>query len=267
MKIMNEYHAMDSNKITVSKINSYMNCSMQYYFQYIEKVKAYSRSSLLLGSAFHSAEATNDTQKIVSDVDLPVDEVCDVFSTQFDEGGHETLFMQDEDKGRLKDDGYGLIQCYHKVMTPNIHPKAVEAKFELKLSNTDMVFAGKMDVITKDNKIIERKTKRARPSSVEGSHKLQLTAYQAGYLVTYKEKPKEARLDYCIMKKTPECLSYVVDVTDTDIEYLVNMINLVKESVDKGIFIPNRASFMCSSKYCQYSELCTAKFGGTVKGD
>jgi CRISPR/Cas system-associated exonuclease Cas4 (RecB family) len=175
--------------------------------------------------------------------------------------------MQDEDKGRLKDDGYGLIQCYHKVMTPNIHPKAVEAKFELKLSNTDMVFAGKMDVITKDNKIIERKTKRARPSSVEGSHKLQLTAYQAGYLVTYKEKPKEARLDYCIMKKTPECLSYVVDVTDTDIEYLVNMINLVKESVDKGIFIPNRASFMCSSKYCQYSELCTAKFGGTVKGD
>jgi CRISPR/Cas system-associated exonuclease Cas4 (RecB family) len=219
----------------------------------------------LLGSAFHSAEATNDTQKIVSDVDLPVDEVCDVFSTQFDEGGHETLFMQDEDKGRLKDDGYGLIQCYHKVMTPNIHPKAVEAKFELKLSNTDMVFAGKMDVITKDNKIIERKTKRARPSSVEGSHKLQLTAYQAGYLVTYKEKPKEARLDYCIMKKTPECLSYVVDVTDTDIEYLVNMINLVKESVDKGVFIPNRSSFMCSSKYCQYTELCTQKYGGVVK--
>ena len=262
---MNEYHAMDSNKITVSKINSYMNCSMQYYFQYIEQVKAYSRSSLLLGSAFHSAEAANDTQKIESDKDLPVDDVCDVFSTQFDEGSHETLFMKDENKGELKDNGYSLIQCYHKVLTPNIHPKAVEAKFELKLSNTDMIFAGKMDVITKDNKIIERKTKRARPSSVDTSHKLQVTAYTAGYLVTYKEKPKEARIDYCITKKQPECLSYVVDVTDTDIEYLVNMINLVKESVDKGIFIPNRSSFICSSKYCQYTELCTQKYGGVVK--
>jgi CRISPR/Cas system-associated exonuclease Cas4 (RecB family) len=175
--------------------------------------------------------------------------------------------MQDEDKGRLKDDGYGLIQCYHKIMTPDIHPKAVESRFELKLSNTDTVFAGKMDVITKDNKIIERKTKRARPSSIENQHKLQITAYNAGYQVTYKEKPKESRIDYCVLKKTPECLSYVVETADTDIAYLVNMINLVKESLDKGIFLPNRNSMFCSFKYCQYADLCMAKYGGTVKGD
>jgi CRISPR/Cas system-associated exonuclease Cas4 (RecB family) len=262
---MNEYHGMGANTMTVSKINSYMNCSMQYYFQYIEKVKAYSRSSLLFGSAFHSAEATNDTQKIESDVDLPVGDVCDVFSTQFDEGSHETLFMKDENKGELKDGGYSLIQCYHKVMTPDIHPKAVESRFELKLSNTDMVFAGKIDLITKDDQIIERKTKRAKPSNVDNQHKLQITAYSAGYQVTHKEKPKESQIHYAIMKKVPECLSYTVDVTDSDINFLTNMINLVKESVDKGVFIPNRSSFMCSSRYCQYTDLCIRKYGGVVK--
>jgi CRISPR/Cas system-associated exonuclease Cas4 (RecB family) len=150
-------------------------------------------------------------------------------------------------------------------MTPDIHPQAVEARFELKLSNTDMVFAGKMDVITKDNKIIERKTKRAKPSSVDNQHKLQLVAYNAGYQVSKGEKPKESRLDYCVMTKTPQCLSYVVDVTDNDTRYLVSMINLVKESLDKGIFVPNRNSMFCSFKYCPYSDLCMAKYGGLVK--
>jgi len=263
---MEQYHAMESNKITASKINSYMNCSAQFFFQYIEQVKAYSRSSLLVGVAFHSAEAQNDIQKIESEKDMPVEDVCDIFGTQFDEGSHETLFMKDENKGDLKDNGYSLIQCYHKVLTPTIFPKAVEAKFELKLSNTDMVFAGKMDVITKDDKIIERKTKRAKPSSVDVSHKLQVTAYQAGYQVTYKEKPKESQIHYAITKKVPECISYVVDIDDKDTKYLVSMINLVKESIDKGIFMPNRNSLMCNVKYCLYSELCTAKYGGTVRG-
>jgi CRISPR/Cas system-associated exonuclease Cas4 (RecB family) len=262
---MSEYHGMAENVLTVSKINTYLSCSAQFWFQYIEKVKAYSRSSLLIGSAFHSAEATNDAQKIESDEDMPVDAVCDVFNDQFNEGAHETLFMQDEDKGKLKDDGYGLINVYNKIVTPDIHPVAVETRFELKLSNTDMVFAGKMDVITKDNKIIERKTKREKPSSVENQHKLQLTAYNAGYQVTHKEKPKESRLDYCVMTKTPQCLSYVVDVTDSDTKYLVSMINLVKESLDKGVFIPNRNSMMCSRRYCMYSDLCETKFGGAVK--
>jgi CRISPR/Cas system-associated exonuclease Cas4 (RecB family) len=251
--------------LSMSRITTYNICSAKYAFVYVDRIKCPSRSPLLLGSSFHVAEAENDRQKIDTDNDLKVSDVCDLFSTQFDEGSHDVLWLPDEDKGLIKDTGYHMIEKYHEVITPEIHPAFVEQEFELMLSN-GMKFTGVMDLITKDKKLIERKTKNRKPSNPDGDHKLQLVAYHAGYTVQKQEAPKEARIDYVISTKQPQALSYSVSVKDSDTKYLLSLISAVKDGIEKGVAIPNRSSMMCSRKYCAYSYECEKKFGGQVKG-
>ncbi len=262
---MFEYHGMQDYKITVSKINMLLQCPAKHFFCFIEKIKAPSRSALLKGIAFHGAEAKNYEQKIESEKDLPVGDVLDIFGTQFDMGAPDTLWFEDEDPGEIKDGGYSMLREYHKVIAPGVQPQSVEMPFELKLKGTEQVFAGRVDIVTRDEIIIDTKTKRARPSSVESDHKLQMTAYTAGFQVMNKRKPRKVRLDYVVDKKQPECISYDVEIEDSDIELLLNLIGKYQEAIQKGFDIPNRASFMCSKKYCSYAYECESRFGGRVK--
>jgi CRISPR/Cas system-associated exonuclease Cas4 (RecB family) len=254
-------------KLSVSRITAYNTCSAKFAFQYIEQIKCPSRSPLLFGSSFHVSEAENYRQKIKTEQDLSVSDVCDIFSTQFEEGSHDVMWQPDEDKGEIKDSGYSLIGKYHEIVTPNIQPAFVEQEFELKLKGADITFTGIMDLVTKDKKLRELKTKSRKPSAVEDNHKLQVTTYTAGYIVTNKEKPSEIWLDYAVHTKTPQIISYPVTVTDSDIRYLLSLIGAVKNGIEKGIAIPNRSSMMCSRKYCSYCYECENVYGGTVKGD
>lgn len=260
-----EYHGLAEHKITISKINTLLACPAKHNFCFIEKIKTPSRSALLRGIAFHSAEAKNYEQKIESEKDMPIADVLDIFGSQFDAGVPDTMWFEDEKPGDIKDSGYRMLTAYHGTIAPGVQPQAVEMPFELKLKGTDQVFSGRVDIITKDEMIIDTKTKKARPSFVDGDHKLQMTAYSAGYQVANKKKPRQIRLDYVIDKKQPECLSYDVEVEDTDIELLLHLIGKYQEALEKGFDMPNRSNFMCSRKYCQYADECEKRFGGKVK--
>ncbi len=254
-------------KLSVSRITTYNICSAKYCFQYVDQIKCPSRSPLLFGSSFHVSEAENFRQKIKTEQDLSVSDVCDIFGTQFDEGSHDVMWQPDEDKGLIKDSGYALIGKYHEIVTPNIQPAFVEQEFELKLTNTDIQFTGIIDLVTKDKKLRETKTKSRKPSGVDDSHRLQVTTYTAGYAVMNKENPSEIWVDYAIHTKIPQIVSYPVTVEDSDIRYLLSLISAVKDGIEKGVEIPNRSSMMCSKKYCPYSYECEKLYGGTVKGD
>ncbi len=260
-----EYHAISDNKISISKINMLLACPAKHNFCFLEKIKTPSRSALLRGIAFHHAEAKNYEQKIESEKDMPISDVLDIFSSQFDAGVPDTLWFEDEKPGEIKDSGCGMLKCYHSTVAPDVQPQYVEMPFELTLKGTEKVFSGKVDIITKGEVIRDTKTKRARPSFVEGSEKLQMTAYTAGFVVMNQRNPKGIKLDYVIDKKVPECLSYDVEVDNSDIELLLNLIGKYQEAIEKGFDMPNRSSFMCSRRYCQYADECEKLYGGKVK--
>lgn len=232
---------------------------------FIEKLKAPSRSALLRGLAFHFAVAGNYEQKVESEQDLPISDVLDIFGTQFDLGVPDTVWFSDEKPGVIKDSGYNMLTAYQKVIAPKVQPIEVEMEFQLKLKGTDQIFTGRVDTITKEEIIIDQKTKKARPSSIDVDHKIQLTAYTAGFQVKHQRKPKGTRLDYIVDKKEPECLSYDMDIQDTDIHLLLTLIAKYQEAIKIGLDIPNRASFLCSKKYCSFAYECEARYGGTVK--
>jgi len=264
---MNEYHGMSSNKITTSKINTYIMCQAKHYFCYIEKIKAPSRSALLKGIAFHSAVETNYAQKIETEKDLPVSDVLDVFGSQFDAGVPDTQFFEDEKIGEIKDSGYGLLKAYQGVIAPKVQPAQVEMLFELKLVDSDEVFSGRIDLITNENIIRDQKTKKARPSAIENDHHLAMTGYSIGYLVEHQEKPKGVMIDYIVDKKTPECISYEDVIEDSDVELLLSLIGRYQHAIKLGLDMPNRGHFLCNRRYCSYADLCEQRYGGKIRGE
>ena len=260
-----EYHGMADRKITTSKINTFLQCPSKYMFQYVEKLKVPSRSALLRGLAFHNAVGENYLQKVDTEKDLPEADVLDIFGTQFDLGVPETMWFEDEKPGVLKDSGYKMLSTYHGIIAPGVQPAEVEMTFELKLKGTEQVFSGRVDTITKDETIIDHKTKSSKPAYVDPNHKIQMTAYTAGFQVEHQKKPKKSRLDYVIDKKQPECVSFDLEITDNDIELLLNLIGRYQLAIQAGIDLPNRGNFLCAKRFCPYAYECEKKYGGTVR--
>jgi CRISPR/Cas system-associated exonuclease Cas4 (RecB family) len=234
---------------------------------YIEKIKAPSRSMLLKGLAFHSAIETNYTQKIETEKDLPVSDVLDIFGSQFDAGVPDTQFFEDEKIGEIKDEGYGVVEAYHKKIAPTISPQSVETSFELKIKDIEQVFSGRIDLITKEQWIIDSKTTKNKPYSIDESHKLQLIAYNLGYQVINHEKPQGHRIDYVTSKKSPDCISYEFSVEDTDIDLILSLIWQYQNAMQIGIDMPNRGHFLCNRRYCSYADLCEQRYDGRVRGE
>jgi len=251
---------------SASQINMYLRCSAQYAFRYLDGLKCPPGSALTLGSSFHSAVGGNYAQKVESKVDLPVADVCDLFSTQWEAAKHETAFYPDEDPGEIKDSGIMLLREYQTVLAPNVQPAFAESKFELSFKNIEEKFVGYVDLVDEHGIIRETKTASKNPGlGVLPDHKLQVISYATGYRVTHKEPERNVFVDYCIKKKKPEITSYSVKVYDTDIDYFLGMVMLVLDGIKKGVAIPNRASNLCSYRWCGYAALCEKKYGGIVR--
>ena len=251
--------------ISASQINMYLKCSQQWAFRYIEGFKSPPGAALTLGSCFHGATGKNYEQKIESREDLPVGDVCDVFSTQFEHAKHETAWFEDEKPGEVKDTVIETLREYQKVISPGVQPEQVEMKFQLNFTNLEAKFIGYVDLLDEKGLIIETKTTSRKPSEISHDHKLQTTAYSVGYRTKYKKQESGARIDYAINKKNPEIVSMPLEITARDMDYFLTIVPMVLASMKAGVFIPNRGHFLCSQRWCGYAELCMKRNGGLVK--
>lgn len=84
-----------------SSLNTYSTCGMRYYFRYCEGIKVPPSVAILQGDSVHVGLEVNDKQKIESLVDLPVDDVLDATSTQFEKKRVEVEDWEGQNKGTI----------------------------------------------------------------------------------------------------------------------------------------------------------------------
>ena len=251
-------------EISQSRIAMYLKCPRQYYYRYCEGIISPPGAALTLGSSFHGAIRVNYEQKVGSHEDLPVADVLDAFSTEYDQRAHETLWFPEDDPGKIKDSGIAIVDHYQNEAAPGIQPVCVETKFEAEMSYTvdeepkSVKLKGILDLQDKDQVIVEAKTTSRKPSSVQYSHIIQATCYVAGAMQQYGE----ARVDYVVNKKVPEIVSFPIQVDQRKVMFFTNLVASVVESIEAELWIPNRDHFLCSEKWCGYWDLCHRKLGG-----
>lgn len=255
---------MKVEEISQSRIAMYLKCPRQFYYRYCEGLISPPGAALTLGSSFHGAIRVNYEQKVGSHEDLPVTDVLDAFSTEYDHRSHETLWFPGEDPGKVKDSGIAILDHYQNEAAPAIQPVCVETKFEADMTwvadqePKSVKLKGILDLQDESQVIVEAKTTSRKPSSVQYAHIIQSTCYVAGAL----QDVGRARVDYVIRKKIPEIVSFPIQVDRGKIRFFVNLVAGVVESIESELWIPNRDHFLCSEKWCGYWDLCHERLGG-----
>lgn len=257
--------------IRPSQLNSYLQCSAKYRFQYIENIQTPKALALAFGTSVHSAFEKNFSQKVESRADLPTEEVVQEFSDVFDKERENVEKKDLIEDPQAKDVGIGLVTKYHQEFAPLMQPKAVEVKVEATFKGYDYGVCGTMDNLTENKEnptedvdLNDYKTASRKDAEVPMSHQRQGSLYvlMGKAVEDTVGKIKNVNFDYLLKKKTPE----IIRRTFTpDPIHALNMLQRVGEAIEKGVFIPNRDSFMCTRRFCSYWQNCEQTYKGKVK--
>lgn len=252
-----------SDKILLrpSGINTYLQCSAKYMFSYIEKIQTGKSLALAFGSATHKAIESNYTQKIDTKSDLSVSEVVQTFSDSFDEETKDVERVELIADPTSKDVGIGLIKMYQQTIAPSLQPKAVEQKVECTFKDYTYGITGTMDLLTTNKKIFDHKSASKRNATPPESHVRQGSYYRL-MAVAAGEEVTEVNFTYLVKTKSPQVYNERII---TDPKHALAIAQLVGESIDKGVFIPNREHNFCSQRYCAFHKNCVSKYGGKVR--
>ncbi len=241
--------------LSVSQVKTYLLCPLKYFYRYVRRLPSPKTSAAALGSAVHAALEVNFTQKVQTQLDLPLPSVADAFSDAWVAQVPETAFTPDEQPGSLKDEGVTIVSAYHTTISPTIQPKQVEHPFELTFENAPYTFRGRVDLVDVQDRIVDHKTTKRAPTPEQVAQDLQLTAYDLAHTVLERRPAAGLRLDVMVRTKTPKILQLSTTRTPRDHARFLKLLGHVAQGIQSALFYPN-PNFTCPS--CPYRKQCDA---------
>lgn len=245
--------------LSISSIQTYMKCGVQWYFRYVEGLKIPPGVAMVKGRSFHKAEEENFRQKMESHQDLPVEEVKEVFSSTYDYEIQDARIREDEDIGVEKDSGLIALAEFHVKRAPQIVPVGVEESNAIEVGGH--AFVSRIDLLDGDKAIRDLKLKSKTPPEDAAKVDMQLTGYDLTYRKTRGEAPSKLVLDCAISTKVPKLVQREAPPRSLDVlEAFENHVSTVVDAIGKGVFLPAPSdSWVCTEKWCGYFDQC--KFG------
>lgn len=173
--------------ISPSALKTFQQCPEQFRRQYILGQWDTTSFSQVMGSAVHGAQEVNMKQKMITGVDLPPDEMDEIYSARFDweveqEGGVAEINWRDKDgsivlPGRAKDRALPVNRLYHKLIAPHLTPIGVEVWFEITIPGVIPIVNGKIDLLIRGGGKTDMKFGGSAPKSPRKDWLLQAGIY------------------------------------------------------------------------------------------
>jgi len=245
-----------TESFSVSKLKCYLRCPAVYYYRYILGLHAPPTSNMMLGSAVHAAIEFNYRKKLESGKDLPLGDVKEFFTANFNYSKGQVLWEPGEVPGKVMDEGVRMLELYHTELAPTITPTLVEQVFQVRFENCRIVFKGIIDLVTDGSLIVDHKTSGRTPTAESIDKDLQATAYSLGLRYMRKTIETGIAFDYIIRCKQPKIVRFNTSRTQADIDNFLKLLGQVMTSVQAGIFYPNSTGQFCSAKMCQFWDEC-----------
>jgi RecB family exonuclease len=243
--------------LSVSQIQMYLRCPLQYYYRYVEDMKIPPNSAITLGSSVHQGIAFNYRQKKETHKDLKTKEILNYYDNVFNTLKTDTLWKKGEKAGKVKDQGAGLVKIYHKEISPVIQPLEVEEWFEVQFENVDYLFKGIMDLVDEEHRVIDHKTSSRTPNQKDVNKDLQMSGYALGHRVKFGIPEKELRMDFMVKTQQPKVVSLVTQRTQEDIDRFLKTMAFVANAIKNEMFYPcHPGNWQCSPEWCGYYNIC-----------
>ena len=245
--------------LSPSQARTFLGCAARWYFRYMLGLQEPRTGSLALGSAFHKAITENFRQKIASGRDLPLQDVTSVYEDEWRNQLAEAALRDDENRDELHRVGAAITEKYITEAAATIQPAAVEQLVEGVIGGVKV--QGYVDLLDTEGRIIDLKTAARKPTGISHDYAFQLTSYA---MIT-PGASGECRLDTITKTKTIQIVQEPVCIGADERRYAETMYPMVQDGMRTGLYIPNRAGFLCSRRYCGYWRRCESEFGGVVK--
>jgi putative RecB family exonuclease len=245
--------------LSASQINLYLQCSLKYRFQYIDKLpKPFKPSGLAFGSVIHSALDWFHKQKIKGNA-LSLDKLLKVLEADWFSQKVETEIRYkngETDKGMLRMGKQMLSQYFHSG-----HNSPVEAEVPFALPLVEPItgevleptLEGIMDLIEQDHVVVEFKTSARTMHSQSLHDSLQLTCYSYAYGMLFQKEPTLLKVVNFVKTRTPKIVVLEAKRQKDDHQRFFHIAKEVLRGIQSQVFFP-RQSFMCRD--CQYEAPC-----------
>lgn len=250
---------------SVSAINSYINCSLQYFFKYVEGLKP-SHTSICLpfGTAYHTARAFVANAKFANAhlkrQDISLEEAVAIFADSFHAGIAQTedLKADEGETAALEETGMRMVESLFNSLDPKEIVIETNKAFIVPVENVDTPLIGELDMLTRnpDNgrlRIVDFKTAARKWPEDKAQKDLQASAYCMAFNAEYNTIP-EFRFEICTKTKKPEIQILDTERTEQDFAKFANIVRAVDHGIKSKVFIPNSSSFFCSD--CPFKQHC-----------
>ena len=238
-----------------------MKCPRQYEFRYVKGLVIPPKGIMVQGTAYHGALKENFQYKIKKKEDLDIKDLVDAYDTSWnkavkgeikDKGEEEEIGDQiewgDDKPDALKDEGFRMVQFYHKAYAPVIIPVEVEKEASRNIT-PDILLHGYLDLVTAE-KIIDHKLKGRKMSDDDVKQDTQAFAY------CFLKNMPDFEFHCAVKTKTPVVYVLPAKKTADEINWWLEQVKLISRQMDTGIAPPNSKGWHCSEKFCGYWDRC-----------
>lgn len=248
---------MPGEILSPSQASTFLGCSAKYRFKYVLGIPDPAAGGAVRGRAVHKAIEYYMRAKI-NGLTLDGEAITDEFDEIWDGACEGAEFAAKEDVEALKTSAAQLAGKYLREAAPSIQPLAVEVPVCGEISGVKV--RGIVDILDSEGRIIDVKTASRKPSKISGDHAFQLATYAT---LLADSVSGETRIDSLVATKDPQLIQIDHTPGAGGRKLVERMYPLVAEGIASGLFLPNRASTLCS--YCPYRGECEAEYGGTVE--
>jgi hypothetical protein len=246
-------------------------CGEKYRRRYIERDIFPPSPRMLRGTVVHRAASRSLLQKMETEELPSTEEVMDLAASDFDRTWRDGVLMSLEERqegagavrDRSMDFAVDLSGFHVQKVAPSIRPIGVERKIVVAPNDSDLEISGTIDLIdqTPTGEVIrDLKTSEKSPPPSTAETSQQLTMYGLLRVAEVGRIPEKFSLDYLV--RTPvknEKKHVVLDTTRdrSDLQALINRINMAVEAVKRGVFMPAPPdAWYCSPTWCEYYDTC-----------
>jgi len=234
-----------------SAINTYLNCSLQYRFRYVEQAEP-ERVSVCFsfGKAFHAAMS----YYALNPDNVFFDVFHDVFKLEA-EATPNLVFKQGEDFGSMLDTGMRMLGAVRESWLDVASVSGVAVPFKVEVPGLSKPLIGEYDLLLNDGGsavIVDWKSSASKWPTGKAGRDLQATVFCYAYTRERGDNPL-FRFDVVTKIKKPSFDSHWTTRTDEDFRRFELLAVKVDEAVQKGVFLPS-ALFSCPE--CPYSNKC-----------
>jgi hypothetical protein len=244
--------------LSPSQVQCFTECSARWWFRYGLGLPDPKNGTLALGIAVHDAIAEHFRAKMAGENLDPADTAEAFDRSWWDQLDGDAVLRDEDDPAELRAIGRTLAARYVAEAAPSIHPATVEEKVEGVIAGVRV--QGRVDIREMDGTVRDIKTACRRPSGIAAAHRFQL----ATYVQITPAASGAACVDTLVKTKQPQLVQISDCIDDAEIRQTHVMYPLVQDAMRGGLYVPNRASNLCSRKHCAFWKSCQNEFGGTV---